>query len=38
MALDGRGGDEKRNAQLAELPEGLWVLAGEVWGLAVQST
>jgi hypothetical protein len=31
-------GDEKRNAQLAELPEGLRVLAGEVRKLAVPST
>ena len=35
---EGEEGDEKRNAQLAELPEGLRALAGEVRELAVRST
>jgi len=35
---EGQQGDEKRNAQLAELPEGLRALAGEVRELAVRST
>jgi hypothetical protein len=35
---EGVEGDEKGNAQLAELPEGLRALAGEVRELAVRST
>ena len=35
---EGQQGDERRNAQLAELPEGLRALAGEVRELAVRST
>jgi len=37
-AARGRGGDEKLHAHLAELPEGLRALAGEVRELAVRST
>ena len=36
--VEGEEGDEKRNAHLAELPEGLRALAGEVRELAVRST
>ena len=35
---EGEEGDEKRNAQLAELPEGLRALAGEMRELAVRSS
>jgi hypothetical protein len=35
---EGQQGDERRNAQLAELPEGLRAMAGEMRELAVRST
>ena len=38
MLPEGEEDDEKRNAQLAELPEGLQALAGEVRELAVRCT